>query len=747
MCLFAGVIALFPLFGPSHARAADHAMVEVSCYDCHDLGVGNGEPNTDFLGKAKKNMSAIKAAWAAAGKPNGKDTPDEFGCLYCHNSAVAKNDPDLLLTGVTKMRDASTHFREKASSHPVGYDLTNMADTNGQLLSTFDCYSDGVKRSPLCDDNFSGADGIGDRAAELDCVDCHDVTQSTNDLGPNFRGYPNHGQPTASNPFLLRTFAGDTSNLATGEYDGVCRRCHGAATGGVPGIASFKSTGKDLRLGPMKHQDGSDTTTNVMREKDGTLLKHADTDNNGVADVGLRKQCTTCHETHYSVSNKKLFAATVDVGNSSKCTDCHFPGDFNNAAQGYSFNKYGHGLPSSSTYASGKSGAGFGCGSCHQVNSAHEPSTPAFGSKMFSIPPDTTPSRYGKDLLSVCKNCHNPSQYRAHTGAGADVGCIDCHDEHAEGVGSTSNRSMIPQYLPNVYPKSIGVNTELSFFQSAGDSLDPTRWDYFVDDTLERKITDMGAATSAGVCDNAVCHNGIQAGTPPQNIYPLSTFMTSGKHSYGDQTAGSNCNSCHSHTDPAGSWGASASCDSCHADATGEINTTGSPRTHGNTTESLTMHNRHATARLTRGCTDCHPHDGKTVAPGTGLHMDGTVEFGNSVVANRMPTEILDYTVMAYSGNSCTANTCHDAEAGEWKNGLNANGDGCADCHASSGKLLSQGGFPPTSKTHAQHDSPSVPGDGAGTSRCSDCHGAGADAGTHAGHLNGSISIVIPPVP
>ena len=225
------------------------------------------------------------------------------------------------------------------------------------------------------------------------------MTQST-----GFIGYPQHGKPLAANPLMLRPGVGGF-NLATGEYDDVCRRCHGSATGaGATGIASFKSTGKNLRL--TVHQDASDTTTNVLKEYDGTLLKVADPDNNGVANAGLQESVPGCHSPHYSSTNKKLFATALDVSDGSKCTDCHFPGDNNNLGVGGNFVKYGH----------GKASIGFGCSSCHSVNADHDPTFPANGAKMFGFSPDTTPSKYGKDLTSICKTCHPPRGIRP-TGA------------------------------------------------------------------------------------------------------------------------------------------------------------------------------------------------------------------------------------------------------------------------------------------------------------------------------------------
>ena len=258
----AAVAVALTMLVASHPAQAGHGMNEGhACYDCHDLNSKYAEPDTNYLSSSKRNISTIKAAWAVAGNnTNGKVVPDEFGCLYCHNSPVPKADE---YTGVVsyRMRDASTHFRGKASSHPVGFDLTQATptDTSGHLLSTFDCYNGVVKRDPNCQDSGATADNLGDRSKELDCVDCHDVRQSS-----AFQGYPQHGKPLAANPFMLRAGVGGF-NLATAEYDDVCRRCHGTLTGaGAHGDGSFKSTGKNLRL--TVHPDASDTATNVMKE-------------------------------------------------------------------------------------------------------------------------------------------------------------------------------------------------------------------------------------------------------------------------------------------------------------------------------------------------------------------------------------------------------------------------------------------------------------------------------------------------
>ena len=162
--------------------------------------------------------------------------------------------------------------------------------------------------------------------------------------------------------------------------------------------------------------------------------------------------------------------------------------------------------------------------------------------------------------------------------------------------------------------------------------------------------------------------------------------------------------------------GPAADCNSCHAS---------NGRTHGDATESSAAHDAHlANSYVTGGCTDCHSNAG----PGSPDHNNGTVNFGGT----RMTTAA-NYSTAAFGGScSGTANGCHDSDtATEWSaNSLG--GDACADCHASTGKLLSQGGYPPTSAEHAAHlnNNTLVPGD------CNDCHGANATTGAHTGHIN-----------
>jgi hypothetical protein len=160
--------------------------------------------------------------------------------------------------------------------------------------------------------------------------------------------------------------------------------------------------------------------------------------------------------------------------------------------------------------------------------------------------------------------------------------------------------------------------------------------------------------------------------------------------------------------------GFSVDCNSCHLS---------NGRGHADGTENLTVHDLHVASGFTASCTECHSNNG----PGSAEHNNGTVNFGGTYLTNA-----ISYATAAYGGTCAGVgvNGCHDSDAaGDWSTS-SLGGDACADCHASTGKLLSQGGYPPTSAEHTAHigNAALVP------NNCSDCHGANAATGAHSGH-------------
>ncbi|HEY5998524.1 MAG TPA: CxxxxCH/CxxCH domain-containing protein, partial [bacterium] len=524
------------LAGEVRPAAALHYVQEgLGCYSCHTLDAEEGEPNTSFINRTSRTVIDMKVAY----NPVTPTVPAQFGCTYCHNIGTRNS-----------MKAVLGHFSGKASMHPVGKNFATGVDTSHEYTSTWGT-------------SYQN---------ELDCVDCHDVeglgdgrddvstpgvdestdgNPATSGLSAEFGNkYPEHGRAAyAYNPYMLR------SVTAANQYDPLCRVCHGNTAPRVKGTGAAN----DVHLNATSaHADGvpvGSGGSGPIVEDDGTQLK--------TTAAGGNDQCRSCHDTHYS-SKQKLFndghehvngtgalETALDVG--TDCTSaCHYPGD----AAGYTgdgpgqntFTRHGHGMPTSST---GRT-LNFGCGNCHTVNAQHDsPYTDTRAGKMFASVPDPQLSSYGKSQRSICYTCHG--EKIAHNPGGSSVGCVDCHDEHAEGVGATSNIMMIPQQLPN---RSTG-STELTIFEHNSNTTD---FDYYINDNSAPHVS------AAGICDNGVCHAGVksQDGT---DVTPLSTLMSNNHHSGQDQLPLSSCTGCHDHDDTTtgGSFGgAGGTCNSCH---------------------------------------------------------------------------------------------------------------------------------------------------------------------------------------
>jgi len=690
------------------------------CSACHNLNSTAVEPGTSWIRKNTRTIADIKSF-------NDGVTPGKLGCTYCHNR----------LTASAKMKGVLDHFSgvdgNRTSQHPLGRTYTGAGayqDTNGEYLSSL----------------------ASNTVNEMDCLDCHDqalvapysvgegiaCNPDGQTPGADTAGcYMMHQVPPVNNPYMLK------SVTLAGQYDNLCRTCH-SATAGI----NWKGKGKDINV--VSHAQGTTTGADPLKEADGTLLLTSDTGKDGTADA-LASQCTGCHSVHSS-GNAKLFVSAY--GNGAACTTCHLAGDrFNN------YTTHGHGKDTAVYQQAGQTiTLKRPCTACHfamdvttpnSVGSRkpHAEKSPAGGSiqeiyqKKFNLNISPLTGDAGADSgnpeWGICVGCHSLTKYKAHYSVNGVInGCQDCHDEHAEGSGSTSNIFMIPE-------KSIAGGTYTTGTHRNGSEdvvytvprYEPDGVTVHIDGTTV--LGDFYRGDGKGFCDNLECHGAI--GT-------LSTLMgtpASSNHTMKYQSVGSDCYDCHTHKDPAGGWRASASCDECHASSDPGLNTTEIPRTHLSAGESAATHTKHTISSLVGDCNICHLHDGKTVAPGTGTHMDGTIQFGGTKMPG-MPSYLTTFGNTACLG---TTNGCHDGDAGDWKLGLNnLDSNGCVDCHdagsagvVDAGKTLDQGGYPAPIKSsatkHTRHiaNNAYVPGD------CDDCHGANAAAGTHTGHKDGIV--------
>ena len=241
-------------------------------------------------------MTSIKAAWAVAGNnTNGKAVPDEFGCLYCHNSSVERRPTRTREWSATGCATRATTSAAKASAHPVGYDLTTgtPTDTSGHLLSTFDCKTAAGTTTA----GVGGREQVRGRRHVLHSR--RGGRPGRPWQGAGLRGLPRrqpeHGLQRVP---AARQAAGDQPVHAArrgGRLQpgggGVRRRlpalprqrdgCRGAG-------ASRASRARARTCGWRCTRTRATRARTRSKENDGTLLKVADPNNDGVADAGAR---------------------------------------------------------------------------------------------------------------------------------------------------------------------------------------------------------------------------------------------------------------------------------------------------------------------------------------------------------------------------------------------------------------------------------------------------------------------------
>jgi len=204
--------------------------------------------------------------------------------------------------------------------------------------------------------------------------------------------------------------------------------------------------------------------------------------------------------------------------------------------------------------------------------------------------------------------CHSLAQYKAHVSyEGSPRGCQDCHDEHGGGfrVDLEHLHDLGEVEEGRLLQFGLGDPERRRKHQVSQAALSAEPYDAL------RHALRLLRADGTGVCDNTECHGTTWSATQPG---PLSELMTNSRHSMGDQSAGIDCETCHTHDDPQGGVGASAACDDCHGTPAAP-NTTGIARTHTDTNESATYHDKHTASILISDCNDCHVHNGKTVSP------------------------------------------------------------------------------------------------------------------------------------
>ncbi|RMF44865.1 MAG: CxxxxCH/CxxCH domain-containing protein, partial [Deltaproteobacteria bacterium] len=318
---------------------------------------------------------------------------------------------------------------------------------------------------------------------------------------------------------------------------------------------------------------------------------------------------------------------------------------------------------------------GAGCGSCH----GYAPSENA--------PGDTTPGGYAKSTQTgndysasgVFKDeSATPHAAHANGGTGYSFGCQNCHGDGSGQLGSADHDAGSFQ---QVLDKGVGTLPALT---TNGGALTPNY-----------------ATAGNGTCSAVYCHsNGAPRGGTTQTV----SVTWAGQ-------AGSII-------------GQPGECQQCHGNDSATMGTKGNTATHS--------------AHLSRfSCNVCHRDTAASataLAAGatTGAHVNGAkdVVFDDTYNLGAATLGTGTYT----SAPGTCAVYCHSNGKGtnatpDWDV---AGSGACGTCHqvnasGDTGAALSG--------AHAKHVF-----DAAGPQlNCSDCHGAGADTGSHSGHINGGI--------
>ncbi len=286
------------------------------------------------------------------------------------------------------------------------------------------------------------------------------------------------------------------------------------------------------------------------------------------------------------------------------------------------------------------------------------------------------------NATNICTNCHKGKV--AHNGKNQNVQCADCHAGHVdEADGTKPNVWLVRRYMTystGSYKLDNRLAGKKTFFQSTS-------------------VKNYRDANGTGVCQS--CH--VLPTTVAEHSQPVV-----------------DCNLCHYHNNPAGSFAMAGGCTSCHGQPP-RVNTAGGPNGfasgYNRADESLTPHATHVgTYAFT--CNDCHKGNIHQNGNYTDVFLSpaGTLAASNGVT----PT----YTAATFT---CATNYCHSngaprtatlangavtSAAVVWLNGKGsfAGPTHCQKCHGDATTLVSN--------VHAKHVNPA----GGKGYACGVCH-------------------------
>jgi predicted CxxxxCH...CXXCH cytochrome family protein len=687
------------------------------------------QKQTSHFWAAKTDVNAA----AGAEKPQNMVFFSRYGtstgkvtCTRCHNPhGEQATQPQLL-----KLATAEAMCKDCHRSWNIGAGLD--ANLSHPLpVGTYASYvSDGTGRFqniPAFDPgSASSATLLPD--GTLGCTTCHGAhfvdsdattadgplaTQAGNGDGRLLRGDgPTRAGGTRNETAQLRSNLCQSCHTYQLHGNGTskigCLDCHGGHSynGGTPSDFILSDQSPDAVPTRVKKAAGPAVVVDfpVFSASSSTRIMWADqVDGGGVGGVGVNGLCEQCHGdvNDTSVGGLGTFEATHLTSGVEECVTCHNHGD-----AGYSF-----ALDASAAT----------CGACHgfppYLNQAGDVQPP-IGGYANNV-------ELGYDYLNDSTHFKDETQTAHKTHAGADLptttgqwyyvgesGIQNCQPCHGPDASKTAGGHRIPP------------TTDANTFRNIPFDVIATGQGNLV------PVYKIGGGTDA-TCSQVYCHS---AGAPRTG--DVSRNWTAGlvvtPKWVGTGFAGDG-NGFDAYS------GNPNRCQICHGN---DVATMG---TKGNTA----VHSVHLSAPYSYACGVCHDKtavDKDTLAVGAtdhrstgpdGQHVDGVQNVVFSATALNATLAGDSYDSQGAGTGTCSV-YCHDpSNTGKFADWDSALPLGCADCHegrVGDASVISTG-------SHTRHVSdPNGP-----QLACSECHGTNADAGTHSGHVDGTVAI-IPPV-
>jgi predicted CxxxxCH...CXXCH cytochrome family protein len=540
------------------------------------------------------------------------------------------------------------------------------------------------------------ADNITPMAANELCVACHaDFDRPLGTQG--FLSHPvgmNYAATVTANPGVYKSIIDNGANGDLQLSDGLvtCLTCHGvhgtdSDADTVDGFSGFPGVGDGLRL------------------------KHTGP---GKADPVVKSGiCNACHEYQ---------GQAVSTGNPLECMDCHGGHEYDAVAPNYFMLK-------------------------KQVTLAFVPKLGSGGTVAldYTVDPTTTSDYTNGTGINgaLCLNCHNlPGTHND-----SDT-CGDCHGHNSLTGSFTASCGSCHGCAPSLNGQGNLTSGGYAFGNITGN--DYASSGVFKDESATPHSRHAnGAGNYTFSC--ADCHgdgSGVLSDLPGAGKHDGGTFQQVLDNGLGSLTS---LTSAEGALSSAYNSGGSGSCSAVYCHSNGRVQgrpesalietVTAGPWDNGvNTISACSVchdvqlggsknhspsHNIHLTKGYT--CGTCHNDtsaDGSSlVAAAIGcIHVDGTVDVTFSGIAGLGVGGVYDDT----QGTCVTY--CHsdgdgtNAETPDWDD---ANTGNCGDCHGGPSGADSV----IVSGSHTKHISNGF--------SCVDCHGAGAQTGSHAGHLDG----------